>query len=522
MTATRRVLWAWVAGLALCLGGCGGFDTEDVSEGVGEPGGSGSPGLGSLTIVTQSIPAGSEGAGYGEALQTYGERGPVVWTVTSGELPTGVTLSDDGMVQGTPADTGFYTFTVSATDGVATDYQPLALSVDAFGAFVTDGLRFGDAWSAAPVSIQTVGHAGSVAFEVVATESGGALVNTHADLGTATYLPGDVPVQGGIDTIRVTDTASGRTAEVTLTVRPNPLENHVARWGLTDVWYVDLNRKFGSHPYASDFHAALVAMGLRNPASVDTMGTEADQLAETVVRVMLHRHLNTHFHRDTDGSAGVAGMAISFAYDEPGATYVKPAPGSWLNANAGVYSVIAVVDNATPGFLGAAFVDSPSNDLHENNTPSAAGMLGVFVNRVTSKVQIGYNAYGTTLVADPVNASDVDALKALLFEGPNPGGRYHVLEYKMRGLARSLAAVTAHEIAHSLGLGHTVPAVFGSIMNAGTAIAPSNTYEFLPQDAAALRLALPGPSRLWAQAAAKATGMPEGGACVCHLGGDDE
>jgi hypothetical protein len=41
------------------------------------------------------------------------------WTVTAGALPAGLTLSSDGVLSGTPAATGRFTFTVQTTDNTA-------------------------------------------------------------------------------------------------------------------------------------------------------------------------------------------------------------------------------------------------------------------------------------------------------------------------------------------------------------------------------------------------------------------
>lgn len=70
-----------------------------------------------LVVVTQELPDGTVGAGYRQALTATGAADGVYhWTVTVGSLPPGLTLSDDGVISGTPSAAGTFAFTVSVND----------------------------------------------------------------------------------------------------------------------------------------------------------------------------------------------------------------------------------------------------------------------------------------------------------------------------------------------------------------------------------------------------------------------
>jgi subtilisin family serine protease len=66
-------------------------------------------------IATTSLPAATAGSAYAEKLTVTDDRDGV-WAVTDGALPDGLTLSDDGLLDGTPATTGDATFTIQFTD----------------------------------------------------------------------------------------------------------------------------------------------------------------------------------------------------------------------------------------------------------------------------------------------------------------------------------------------------------------------------------------------------------------------
>jgi uncharacterized protein (TIGR02145 family) len=79
-------------------------------------------------ISTQSFPNGTLGLAYGMQLSATGSQ-PVTWSVESGELPNGLTLSEDGKVSGIPAKHGYFDFTVNATNGAGSDTRTFLLTI---------------------------------------------------------------------------------------------------------------------------------------------------------------------------------------------------------------------------------------------------------------------------------------------------------------------------------------------------------------------------------------------------------
>jgi len=70
-----------------------------------------------IAIAPATLPAGTGGAAYSQALSASGGSGGYTYNLASGALPPGITLSGSGTVSGTPTTAGSYNFTVSATDG---------------------------------------------------------------------------------------------------------------------------------------------------------------------------------------------------------------------------------------------------------------------------------------------------------------------------------------------------------------------------------------------------------------------
>jgi hypothetical protein len=76
-------------------------------------------GAAALNIATPSpLPTGAEGDAYREGMAAYGGVEPYTWTIDSGALPPGVTLTTGGVLSGTPptGSAGQYNFTVRVTD----------------------------------------------------------------------------------------------------------------------------------------------------------------------------------------------------------------------------------------------------------------------------------------------------------------------------------------------------------------------------------------------------------------------
>lgn len=82
-----------------------------------------------LLIGTTALPSGTVGSPYSYALSAAGGNGSLSWLISSGSMPSGLSLSSAGVISGTPTSPGQSTFTVSVTDGQLSASRALTISV---------------------------------------------------------------------------------------------------------------------------------------------------------------------------------------------------------------------------------------------------------------------------------------------------------------------------------------------------------------------------------------------------------
>jgi Putative Ig domain len=95
-------------------------------------GGGNTPPSNPVSITTTSLSQGTVNTSFSATLSATGGSGTYSWTVTSGNLPAGLTLSTSGQISGTPTTAGISSFTVQAADSETapqTGTQPLKLTI---------------------------------------------------------------------------------------------------------------------------------------------------------------------------------------------------------------------------------------------------------------------------------------------------------------------------------------------------------------------------------------------------------
>jgi hypothetical protein len=251
------------------------------------------PVIQTLVILTNSLPNGTVGVNYGQALQAAGGQGLLTWSLApgSGPLPAGLNLdSRGGNIFGTPTAAGTSTFSIETTDGQQVS-QPQQLSLTI--APVPTGLAIASAQLLLPGTVgvaynQTLaasGGSGSYSWTLTVgtlpaglnLAPGGAISGTPTTAGNSTF------------TAKVTD-GSGNSASspftITITspntvslITPNPLPN-----GAVGVAYTySINVAGGTPPYTFAITAGQLPPGLTFDSTNGTLTGTPTQKGAFVV-----------------------------------------------------------------------------------------------------------------------------------------------------------------------------------------------------------------------------------------------
>jgi hypothetical protein len=122
-----------------------------------------------VSITTTSLPAAIAGVAYSDSLSASGGTAPFQWSVASGSLPPGITLSSGGVLSGTPSSAGSFPFTVALKDADgATDMQALTLTVAAAVSIATASLPGGTVGVAYSQVLVAAGGTGAYTWSVSA------------------------------------------------------------------------------------------------------------------------------------------------------------------------------------------------------------------------------------------------------------------------------------------------------------------------------------------------------------------
>ncbi|MFL6060064.1 MAG: beta strand repeat-containing protein [Marmoricola sp.] len=147
-----------------------------------------------VAITTTSLPDGTTGTAYSQQLAKTGGAG--TFSVKTGSLPAGVSLSSSGLLSGTPSVSGDFGFTATFTEtssGVS-DNQPLLLHVSAVGAPVITTSALPD------------GTVGDPYSATLAATGGGPNGHWYVSYG---FLPAGVTLDGATGHLSGTPTTAG-------------------------------------------------------------------------------------------------------------------------------------------------------------------------------------------------------------------------------------------------------------------------------------------------------------------------
>ena len=161
-----------------------------------------------ISVAPGTLPAAAVATAYSQQLSASGGVGPYAYTVSSGSLPAGLTLSSSGLLSGTSTAAGNFTVSVQAADAhLFTGTQSYTLAVSSANISLTPStLPNATAEAAYSVPLVVTGGTAPYTFSVASgTLPAGLSLNAATGvLSGTTNVAGSVPVS-----IKVTDSSTG-------------------------------------------------------------------------------------------------------------------------------------------------------------------------------------------------------------------------------------------------------------------------------------------------------------------------
>ncbi len=232
-----------------------------------------------LWITTTDLPNASLGISYSQFLDVDGGQGAVVWSLASGTLPPGITLSASGVVSGNASGLGTFPFVVHAQRGSLAAERSLSVQVVPPPlAIITDSLppaKVGDAYS---VQLERSGGIATASWSVtqgtlpsgMTLSPGGLLSGTPSVAGMTTFR---VSVVSGAATVSrqfsLAITPAGYPSAVTVTMPGNIFVPFVVelQQGGTVTW------SFGAEPHNVIFSTSGAPADINIVSNVNVMRT---------------------------------------------------------------------------------------------------------------------------------------------------------------------------------------------------------------------------------------------------------
>lgn len=372
------------------------------------------PPVSSIVVTPADLPGMTAGTAFSQALTSTGGTGPYTYSLASGALPVGLSLSSSGLLSGTPTQRGTYTFSVQSQDSLG------ATAVKGFTGTVQAGslslvVNTGTASPGIAYS-QTLVASGGVApysylLETGSFPTGITISSAGVISGTTTAAPGSYPV-----TLRVTDSSTGpgnnfELETFTLTVASLPSVSiavapaSVSEDGSTNLTYT-VSRSVAS---ASPLTVNLTTSGTA------TAGTD---YTGNVASVTIPANATTaSFVLDPTIDAGVEADETVILTVASGTGYVIGAPssatGTILNDDVPTVSIAAapasVNEDGAPNLVYTLTLSQASGSaISVNLTAGGTATSGADYATFTSPVVIAAGATTATVVVNPTADATIE------------------------------------------------------------------------------------------------------------------
>ncbi len=170
-------------------------------------------------IATTTLPGGTVGQPYSQTLHATGGVGVLTWSVTTGSLPAGLTLSSSGTISGTPTTPGTSNFTVRVVDTFnQSDTQSLPLAISTVLAITTTSLPNAKEGQAYSTILQSSGGVPPLTWSVTPPLPNGLNLNPATGQITGTPVAGAQGAQTFLFTVQDSTTPTPQVVHKPLTL----------------------------------------------------------------------------------------------------------------------------------------------------------------------------------------------------------------------------------------------------------------------------------------------------------------
>jgi hypothetical protein len=166
-----------------------------------------------LSVSGEALPEGVVGAPYDHTLAVSGGSGSYTWSVASGSLSAGLSLSSAGVISGTPTGAGTSDFTVQVVSGGQMAQRVFSIAVSDLLSVTSSVLPSGVVGSAYEAGLSATGGDGNDEWTVVAGE-----LPPGLELDVATGVIAGTPTSPGPSNFTVRVTSGVQEAERALSI----------------------------------------------------------------------------------------------------------------------------------------------------------------------------------------------------------------------------------------------------------------------------------------------------------------
>lgn len=347
-----------------------------------------------LTVTTTTLQNGQVGAAYSVTLAASGGTTPYTWTVSSGSLPGGLSLSSSGLLSGPPSGAGTFSFTAKVTDAASrTATTSLQITIDPAPLMITtSSLQNGQVGTAYSVTLAATGGTTPYSWIVNSGSLPGGLTLSSSGL-----LSGTPSAAGTFSfTAKVTDAAArAATAPLQITIALAPLAITTTSLpnGAVGVAYsTTLTANGGTAPYTWSLTSGTLPSNLSLNGSTGTLGgTPAQAVTATSLTFRVTDSTSpTALTKSATFTLTITNLSVSLSPKRGGVVVGQNLP------------LTATVTNDV-GSAGVAWTVSTGGTINNPTTTTAsfsAAATGVYTITATSVADNTKSAFATIGVTD--------------------------------------------------------------------------------------------------------------------------